>query len=61
MKGFAHSLADFQFPILTWEEFFLVQPCVAVHAVFGQVIAVVVWAASTRTFGSLPGRIDVVR
>ena len=28
----AHSLADFQFPILIWDDLFLVEPCV--HAVF---------------------------
>jgi len=30
----AHSLADFQFPILPWEEFGFVEP--RVRAVFGQ-------------------------
>ena len=30
----AHSLTDSQFPILTWEEFGFVEPCV--HAVLGQ-------------------------
>ena len=31
---FAHSLADFQFPILPWEEFGFVEPCI--HTVLGQ-------------------------
>ena len=31
---FAHSPAGFQFPILAWEEFLFVEPCV--HAVFGE-------------------------
>ena len=30
----AHSLTDSQFPILTWEEFCFVKPCV--HAIFGE-------------------------
>jgi hypothetical protein len=33
---FAHSFADFQLPILPWEEFLFVEPCVAVHAVLGE-------------------------
>ena len=32
--SFAHSLADFQFPILAWEEFGFIEP--RVHAVFGE-------------------------
>jgi len=56
----AHSLADFQFPILAWEEFLFVEPCV--YAVFGQAViesthgvAVRVGVAEEDTEGAVNG------